>query len=49
MSSADNVGAYQLRSSAQGAPVAGGTWVARGTATDSRNTTAEINYSAALY
>jgi hypothetical protein len=46
MSSADNVGAYQLRSSAQGVPIAGGTWVARGTATDSRNTTAEINYSA---
>ena len=46
MSSANNVGAYQLRSSGEGVPVAGGTWVARGTATDSRNTTAEVNYSA---
>ena len=46
MSSADNIGAYQLRSSAQGAPVAAGTWAARGTATDTKNTTGDVDYSA---
>jgi len=46
MSSANNIGAYQLRSSAQGAPVSGGTWVSRGTATDTKNTTADVDYSA---
>jgi hypothetical protein len=46
MSSADNIGAYQLRSSADGAPVASGTWAARGTATDTKNTTADVDYSA---
>lgn len=46
MSSTDNIGAYQLRSSAQGAPVAAGTWVARGTATDTKNTTSDVDYSA---
>lgn len=45
MSSTDAVGAYQLRSSAQGAPSAAGTWVARGTATDTRNTTTETAYT----
>ena len=46
MSSANNIGAYQLRSSAQGAPVAAGTWVAKGTATDTKQTTADVAYSA---
>lgn len=45
MSSADNIGAYQLRSSAQGAPVAAGTWAARGTATDTKQTTTDVDYS----
>jgi len=34
---AGNIGTYQLRSSAQGAPTAAGTWAARGTVTDTRN------------
>ena len=46
MSSANNIGAYQLRSSAQGAPVAAGTWSARGTATDTKQTTSDVDYSA---
>jgi hypothetical protein len=46
MAAANGIGAYQLRSSAAGAPVATGTWSARGTATDTRNTTSEIAYSA---
>jgi len=45
MSSLDYVGAYQLRTSAQGAPSAGGSWVARGTATDTKKTTADANYT----
>ena len=46
ISAANFVGAYQLRSSASGAPSDPGTWVARGTATDTRNTTADANYAA---
>jgi len=46
MSSANNIGAYQLRSSAQGAPSDPGTWSARGTATDTKNTTGDVDYSA---
>ena len=46
MSSANNIGAYQLRSSAQGAPSDPGTWAARGTATDTKNTTSDVDYSA---
>jgi hypothetical protein len=46
MSSANNIGAYQLRSSAQGAPSDPGTWSARGTATDTKNTTSDVDYSA---
>jgi len=46
MSSANNIGAYQLRSSAAGAPSDPGTWVARGTATDTKNTTSDVDYSA---
>ena len=45
VSSVDNIGWYQLRSSAQGAPVAAGTWAARGTATDTKNTTSDVNYT----
>ena len=45
MSTANNVGAYQLRSSAQGAPVATGTWSARGTATDTKKTTSDVDYT----
>lgn len=46
MAGTDGVGTYQLRSSGQGAPTATGTWVARGTATDTRNTRGDVNYSA---
>jgi hypothetical protein len=46
MSSANNIGAYQLRSSAAGAPSDPGTWAARGTATDTKNTTSDVDYSA---
>jgi hypothetical protein len=44
---ANSIGWYQLRSSAQGAPVSGGTWVTKGTATDTKNNTADQAYSAA--
>jgi hypothetical protein len=46
MAAANGIGAYQLRTSGEGVPVATGTWVAKGTATDTRNTTADANYSA---
>jgi hypothetical protein len=39
------VGTYQLRSSAQGAPTDTGTWEARGTAVDTRYTTESQQYS----
>jgi hypothetical protein len=39
MAAANGIGAYQLRTSGEGVPVATGTWVAKGTATDTRNTT----------
>jgi hypothetical protein len=42
---ADGVGAYQLRSSAEGAPVAAGTWVAKGTATDTKQDSANQDYT----
>ena len=46
-SAANNeVGTYLVRSSAQGAPTADGTWVARGTATDTRNATQMQQYTA---
>ncbi len=45
MSSANHIGAYQLRSSAQGAPVAAGTWRAVGTATDTKDTTTNVAYA----
>lgn len=40
------IGQYQIRTSGQGAPVDPGTWVARGTATDTRKTTADTAYTA---
>ena len=46
MAAANNVGAYQLRSSANGVPSATGTWQAQGTATDTKKTTSDVNYSA---
>ena len=46
---ASGVGSYQLRSSAQGAPTDPGTWVARGTAIDTRNTTQNLQYTTQQY
>lgn len=37
---ASKIGSYQLRNSSQGAPTDTGTWVAKGTATDTKNNTA---------
>lgn len=45
MNGSAGVGTYQLRSSAQGVPTDSGTWVAKGTATDIRNTLADQNYT----
>ena len=45
MDSSGNIGNYQLRSSAQGAPTLAGTWSARGTATDTKKTTSDIDYT----
>jgi hypothetical protein len=39
------IGTYQLRSSADGAPTDPGTWVAKGTATDTKQQTADQNYT----
>jgi len=39
------VGKYQLRSSADGVPTDPGTWVAKGTATDTKTTTADVAYT----
>ena len=39
------VGSYLIRSSAQGAPTAPGTWVAKGTATDTRLNETETNFT----
>ena len=38
---AGSIGSYQLRSSAQGAPSDAGTWVAKGTAVDTKQTTSQ--------
>ena len=38
---AGSIGSYQLRSSAQGAPTDPGTWVAKGTAVDTKQTTSQ--------
>lgn len=42
---ASKIGSYQLRNSSQGAPTDTGTWVAKGTATDTKNTTADVNFT----
>jgi len=39
------IGTAQLRSSAEGAPTDPGTWVAKGTAVDTKQQTADVNYS----
>jgi hypothetical protein len=39
-----NIGSYQLRTSGQGSPTAAGTWVAKGTATDTKQTTEESTF-----
>lgn len=41
---AGNIGTYQLRSSAQGAPTDPGTWVSRGTVTDTRNPDSDTDF-----
>lgn len=41
----EGIGTYQLRSSAQGAPTAPGTWVARGIALDTRKEVSDTNYA----
>ena len=45
MNGSGGVGTYLLRSSSQGVPSATGTWAAKGTATDIRNTLADQNYT----
>ena len=42
---ASGVGTYELRSSADGAPTATGTWVAKGTALDTKQQTAEQSFT----
>lgn len=42
---ASGIGTYQLRSSAQGAPSAPGTWVAKGIAVDTRKQVSDVDYS----
>jgi len=43
------IGECQLRTSAQGAPTASGTWEARGTAVDTRYTTQNLQYTSAYF
>jgi hypothetical protein len=43
--SATSIGNYQLRSSAQGVPTDAGTWVSKGTATDTRRDIVDTNYT----
>ena len=45
MNGAKGVGTYILNSSATGAPSETGTWVAKGTATDTRHTTTDTDYT----
>jgi len=42
---ASKIGTYQLRTSAQGAPTDPGTWVSAGSATDTKQTTADVEYT----
>ena len=39
------IGTYQLRTSAQGVPTDAGTWVAKGSATDTKQQTGDVNYT----
>ena len=43
--SASLIGTYQLRSSADGAPTDAGTWVSKGTATDTRQEKGDVDYT----
>jgi hypothetical protein len=43
--SASLIGTYQLRSSADGVPTDAGTWVAKGTATDTRQEKGDVDYT----
>jgi hypothetical protein len=43
------IGEYELRTSAEGAPTASGTWEARGTAVDTRYTTQNLQYTSAIF
>jgi hypothetical protein len=45
----NGVGEYQLRSDSDGAPTASGTWEARGTALDTKNTVQNVQYATVLY
>ena len=45
MNGTKGVGTYILNSSATGAPSETGTWVAKGTATDTRHTTTDTDYT----
>jgi len=42
---ATGIGTYQFRTSVQGAPTDPGTWVAKGTAVDTKQQTADVDYS----
>tara|TARA_B110000977_G_scaffold34471_1_gene46078 strand:- start:16740 stop:18038 length:1299 start_codon:yes stop_codon:yes gene_type:complete len=42
---ATGIGTYQLRNASQGVPTDSGTWVAKGTATDTKQQTADQNYN----
>ena len=42
---AGGIGTYQLRNASEGVPTDPGTWVAKGTATDTKQTTADVNYT----
>ena len=42
------IGTYQLRTSGDGAPTDPGTWVSKGSATDTKKTTADVAYVAAF-
>lgn len=45
----NGVGAYELRSDSDGAPTASGTWEARGTALDTKNTIQDVQYATVQY
>ena len=45
----NGVGEYELRSDSEGAPTAFGTWEARGTALDTKNTVQDVQYTTVQY